>query len=543
MKKSFKIILGMLFVAVMVMPFMNVYAAEVPTLSMNVNGDFYVGKQQEFSVTTNVPESYKNLMVLGDGNISDPSAIDKLEYYEVKDGNWYEMPADSLFGPPGTGFPLTDGATSKFRVTFNKAGNYTVNISLKDASTQSVVAQNSLQINVVDESVKNVSTEEELLAALNDTKVKTINVTNNFTVNSKVNIVRDVTINGNGKEIKMQMDNNTVWDTNKAYVLQAYHATVVINDIKLTGANAALIVNGANVTLNGTIDVSGNGFGGIEVSGTNPTINLANAKLVNNTEAYLLPTLWTDPVLDNVVVDYPFGANIIANNGKNDQKQFYLLKENSMPNADTQIKDQLSQDKIVVETTSNDTISVDVLNELKNGPEKEVVIKTENATISFNTKNMVDEFTTDLKLKLTVTENDVLGDKISLDENAKALYIVLDYEGVLPKDTKITFDVKNVYNVGDKVYLYYFNEETKKAELIASDIVIDENGLATITLDHASTYFLSLTEVTDENVGGINTGDVENPNTSDITIAVIAVLALAAVAGFAYVAKTKMANK
>ena len=87
------------------------------------------------------------------------------------------------------------------------------------------------------------------------------------------------------------------------------------------------------------------------------------------------------------------------------------------------------------------------------------------------------------------------------------------------------------------------NDKTKKAELIASDIVIDENGLATITLDHASTYFLSLTEVTDENVGGINTGDVENPNTSDITIAVIAVLALAAVAGFAYVAKTKMANK
>ena len=157
MKKSFKIILGMLFVAVMVMPFMNVYAAEVPTLSMNVNGDFYVGKQQEFSVTTNVPESYKNLMVLGDGNISDPSAIDKLEYYEVKDGNWYEMPADSLFGPPGTGFPLTDGATSKFRVTFNKAGDYTVNIALKDATTQNVVAQNSLNIKVIDGSIKNVT--------------------------------------------------------------------------------------------------------------------------------------------------------------------------------------------------------------------------------------------------------------------------------------------------------------------------------------------------------------------------------------------------
>ena len=157
MRKSFKIILGILLVAIVTMPFMIVNAAEVPTLSMNVNGDLYVGKQQEFSITTNVPEDYKNIMVLGEDSISDTSAIEKLEYYEVKDGNWYEMPADSLFGPAGTGFPLTDGATSKFRVTFNKAGDYTVNIALKDATTQNVVAQNSLNIKVIDGSIKNVT--------------------------------------------------------------------------------------------------------------------------------------------------------------------------------------------------------------------------------------------------------------------------------------------------------------------------------------------------------------------------------------------------
>ena len=109
------------------------------------------------------------------------------------------------------------------------------------------------------------------------------------------------------------------------------------------------------------------------------------------------------------------------------------------------------------------------------------------------------------------------------------------------------------HNAGDKVHLYYFNEQTQKVELL-SDINIDEDGLATIITDYAYTYVLSSEEIvttpveTPDNTNNnqennTNTENIEgivNPNTSDITIAVIAVLALAAVAGFAYVAKTKM---
>jgi hypothetical protein len=73
-----------------------------------------------------------------------------------------------------------------------------------------------------------------------------------------------VTINGNNKTITFTGD-ETGWQGN--YVLHVYNTTgVTIKDIKLTGGDAALLVNGSEVTLTGAIDVSGNEFGGIESS-------------------------------------------------------------------------------------------------------------------------------------------------------------------------------------------------------------------------------------------------------------------------------------
>ena len=76
--------------------------------------------------------------------------------------------------------------------------------------------------------------------------------------------------------------------------------------------------------------------------------------------------------------------------------------------------------------------------------EKIVVLATEKVVIGFNTKNMVNEFTENLKLNVTVTTENILGDKVKLGENAKALFVSLDYKGVLPKDTVIMFDVNGL---------------------------------------------------------------------------------------------------
>ena len=58
-------------------------------------------------------------------------------------------------------------------------------------------------------------------------------------------------------------------------------------------ANAGIQVNGGSVTMSGTIDVSKNEFGGIEVC-REAQLDLTQATLVNESETKELPTLWSD---------------------------------------------------------------------------------------------------------------------------------------------------------------------------------------------------------------------------------------------------------
>lgn len=158
-------------------------------------------------------------------------------------------------------------------------------------------------LNVHAESSVTVTNQSELKAALADANVSTIVLGSDIETTEKINILRPVTIDGAGHTMKYVgtfgvggSTDNTVWGG--IYVLQAYRTNVVIRDIKLTGGNGALLVNGATVKLEGTIDVSGNGFGGIELgqgSGVDTTAHLvldSNTKIINTTETNDRPTLW-----------------------------------------------------------------------------------------------------------------------------------------------------------------------------------------------------------------------------------------------------------
>ncbi len=100
---------------------------EGPTLTLNMPDTFTVGEPVEFSVTTTKGNAADNTMVIGTAEFDGAEAVEKIEYYEVKDGNWYELTGDS-FGP-SSGFPLSD-ATSKFRVTFKEAGSYSLTVKI-----------------------------------------------------------------------------------------------------------------------------------------------------------------------------------------------------------------------------------------------------------------------------------------------------------------------------------------------------------------------------------------------------------------------------
>lgn len=139
-------------------------------LTTNISSQpFVVNEPMEFTFTTMANED-AGILSLGSFVFSNPEAIDKLEYRESKNGNWYEFSGD--FGP-STGFPLIDNATSYFRVTFNKAGAYTLNAYMKRADNGDILCQTTANVNVKQRSEISFATE------VIEIKYSDVNATNN----------------------------------------------------------------------------------------------------------------------------------------------------------------------------------------------------------------------------------------------------------------------------------------------------------------------------------------------------------------------------
>lgn len=210
-----------------------------------------------------------------------------------------------------------------------------------------------IHVNALEET-EHVTNQTELEAAIADATVKTIYLDNDIEIDRKLNVMNEKVIDGQDHAIKYVgtfkngSTDNTTWGSDAAYpynggvyILHIYATTATVKNIKLTGGNAAMNVNGSNVTLEGTIDVSGNGFGGIEMSKgsgvtTYPHVNAMNASIVNTTEGEFLPTVWSDGMtadeMDDNNVDFEAsddtfeGAIFTMTNG---QLQLYVKSENT----------------------------------------------------------------------------------------------------------------------------------------------------------------------------------------------------------------------
>lgn len=186
-------------------------------------------------------------------------------------------------------------------------------------------------VNVSALETETVSTAEAFVKAAEDPTVKTIILNNDIETTHKVNVTSDKVIDGQGHKItyvgtfKGGSNDNTVWGSDAAkpydggvYVIQAYNANVTVKNITLTGGNVGLSANGANLTLEGTIDVSGNGYGGIELTKGQapdlsvPSLTMNNVTLVNDSESATVPTLYTDALTTEEVT----GMNIEYNGVK-----------------------------------------------------------------------------------------------------------------------------------------------------------------------------------------------------------------------------------
>lgn len=143
-----------------------------------------------------------------------------------------------------------------------------------------------------------------------------------------------------------------------SYAIQLYETAAKLSDITVSGADAGVLVNGADVSVNGSLDVSGNEFGGIELSRgaeatNNPAIKGAASDIVNTTEEAGKPTIWvdsSDTTPASMDITGLFEKELVAANGKL-QRHFYLSEDN------------LPQDESVAVTDNYEDIKNAVANE------------------------------------------------------------------------------------------------------------------------------------------------------------------------------------
>lgn len=186
---------------------------------------------------------------------------------------------------------------------------------------------------------------------MDNPKVETISLAGSFSTATAVTVARAVDIDGQNHAITFTNTGQNfvvsgngaivhnlhivnVADTEKwssTYGIQFYNGTYDIHDIRVTGANAGILINSSIATIGNNVNVSDNVFGGIEVSqSSTPGMPAAqatiNSVITNKTEAYGKPTVWTDGDNATVIDNTGMTANSEV---KADQVQYYLNEKNS----------------------------------------------------------------------------------------------------------------------------------------------------------------------------------------------------------------------
>ena len=240
--------------------------------------------------------------------------------YGVKDGNSYLKLALYSFYNAGSGWDLISDNAAKQVLEFYNGEDLVATLTVDSPLNGYTVAAP-----VVDTAT--VSSADELAAALSNESITTINLSSSFEAASEIVVGRPVTINGNSNTITSKnasenaqqsagilvasdgvtLRNLTVsgpnnnpsgWDSGE-YGIKVFNANdVTLENVTVTAANAGIQVNSSEVTLAGTITVSGNEFGGIEVCKSSNEgmqagkLNLNGATVVCSDSA--VPAIWID---------------------------------------------------------------------------------------------------------------------------------------------------------------------------------------------------------------------------------------------------------
>lgn len=284
--------------------------------------------------------------------------------------------------------------------------------SLVDTLGFNVGVDSSFDPEEPEEGTVDVSDQTGLEEAIADPEVKTIAISSPVTLDKELQLRNSgTTFNGNNETISSDTEGKvlTFWndgttvndlvvestadntDWHSSYNVQFYTGTHKLKNAKLSGGNAGIIVNAATLTLEGTIDVSGNTFGGIEVSKgaaeglSAGVLNINGATLINITEEYGKPTIWIDGNTNDVGIVN--GAESMTMIEKDGQKQYYLDASHAVdPDATIKVGD-----------ISYDTLSDAVGQTFTKQNDQEPVINSDVAETSYTKEELLSKSKSDIQ--------------------------------------------------------------------------------------------------------------------------------------------------
>ena len=138
-----------------------------------------------------------------------------------------------------------------------------------------------------------------------------------------------------------------------------------------------------------------------------------------------------------------------------------------------------------------------------------------------NENNIKDDLYIDLNLRLSIDAITNNTNEINNKVSQSKLIVTFDHHGALPQKATVRINVNNKFEDGQKLYLYYYNEESKQIEYIDDGLKVEE-GYVEFTIEHCSDYFLTASIVQEA---------VNNPKNINYIIIGLGIVVILLIAG------------
>ncbi|GAA0077134.1 hypothetical protein UT300005_15120 [Clostridium sp. CTA-5] len=164
--------------------------------------------------------------------------------------------------------------------------------------------------------------------------------------------------------------------------------------------------------------------------------------------------------------------------------------------ADTdEIKDEIKDakdDEASYDVSDYPKVEKEVFEYLKDKDDRTLVLEGDDYTWTFKTKDIKNVSDMDGKLDTTIETTSPNESEIkNVLNGANVVNLYFKYDGKLPGKAKVKVDIGSKYN-DKKMYVYYYNKNSKSLELIDSNIKVDDDEIE-FSINKVGDYVLSET--------------------------------------------------